>query len=108
MTAYVHDLWDDSCRTSTLYIQVVHRLTSLGAVITQAAQGTSQQGFEAEWQESSIFMFDGELVSRFELFDEEDLDAALARFDQLSRPHVAIGEHSKPNQRAIRGMLQCA
>ena len=30
--------------------------------------------------------FDGELVSRFEFFDETDLDAALARFDELSRP----------------------
>ena len=28
----------------------------------------------------------GDLISRTELFDEADLDAALARFDQLSRP----------------------
>jgi hypothetical protein len=31
-------------------------------------------------------MFEGDLLSRCELFDEADLDAALARFDQLSRP----------------------
>ena len=29
---------------------------------------------------------DGDLISRCEVFDETDLDAALARFDELSRP----------------------
>ena len=31
-------------------------------------------------------MVEGELVNRCEVFDEVDLDAALARFDELSRP----------------------
>ena len=50
------------------------------------AHGTSQEGFDAEWREIDIFMVEGELISRCELFDEADLDAALAKFDQLSRP----------------------
>ena len=29
---------------------------------------------------------EGDLINRCELFDEADLDAALARFDELSRP----------------------
>ena len=29
---------------------------------------------------------DGDLINRCELFDEADLDAAIARFDQLGRP----------------------
>ena len=29
---------------------------------------------------------DGDLINRCEMFDEADLDAALARFDELSRP----------------------
>ena len=29
---------------------------------------------------------EGDLISRCELFDEADLDAAIARFDELSRP----------------------
>ena len=29
---------------------------------------------------------EGDLISRAEIFDEADLDAALARFDELSRP----------------------
>ncbi len=85
ITAYVHDLWNDSPDIN-MYVEVVHRLSNLGVVITQAAQGTSQHGFEAEWRENSIFTFDGDLVSRIELFDEDHLEAALARFDQLGRP----------------------
>ncbi|MDT7734284.1 MAG: hypothetical protein QOE12_1458, partial [Mycobacterium sp.] len=101
MTAYIHDLWNDSPDIN-MYIEVVHRLNSLGAVITQAAHGTSQQGFEAEWRESSIFMFDGDLVSRCELFDKEDLGAALARFDQLSRPAPRLENRaSRTNARYV-------
>ena len=82
MTAYIHDLWDDAPDIN-VYIEVVHRLSNLGAVITQAAHGTSQQGFQAEWREIGILTFDGDLLSRCELFDEADLDAALARFEEL-------------------------
>ncbi len=82
MTAYIHDLWADSPNIN-IYIEVVHRLSNLGVVISQAAHATSQQGFEAEWREHSIFMFDGEKISRCELFDQDDLDAAIARFEEL-------------------------
>ncbi len=64
----------------------MHRLSDLGAVVTQASQGTSQEGFEAEWREIACLTVDGDLINRSELFDEADLDAALARFDELSRP----------------------
>jgi hypothetical protein len=30
-----------------------------------------------------VFTVEGDLISRFEVFDEEDLDAAIARFDEL-------------------------
>ena len=83
MTAYLHELFDDTPDIN-VYIEVVHRLSNLGAVVTQAAHGTSQQGFQAEWRETGIFKFDGDLLSHYELFDDGDLDAALARFDQLS------------------------
>ena len=33
-----------------------------------------------------VLQVDGDLMSRCEMFDEADLDAALARFDELSRP----------------------
>nr|WP_193791131.1 BTAD domain-containing putative transcriptional regulator [Mycobacterium paraense] len=65
------------------HIEAVHRLSDFGAVVTEVMTGTSQEGFDAEWREIGLFAFDGELVCRFELFDEQDLDAALARFDEL-------------------------
>nr|WP_082929738.1 BTAD domain-containing putative transcriptional regulator [Mycobacterium sp. 1164966.3] len=85
MTAFVRDIFEDSPDIE-VYIEAVHRLANLGVVVTQRAHGISQNGFEAEWREIGIFTFDGELLSRCELFDEMDLDAAIARFDQLSQP----------------------
>ncbi|RAU92899.1 regulator [Mycobacterium colombiense] len=69
-----------------IYIEAVHRLNHLGAAITYAAKGTSQDGFEGEWRAINILTIEGDLIRRAEIFDEADLDAALARFDELSRP----------------------
>ncbi|OBH92596.1 regulator [Mycobacterium sp. E2733] len=85
MTAYIRDLWSDAPDIH-VYIEVVHRLSNLGAVVTQVAHGTSQHGFEAEWREIGIVTFDDDLLSRCELFDPADLGAALVRFEELSRP----------------------
>lgn len=83
--AYLHETWRLTPDVVT-YIEAVHRLSSLGAVVTHTAYGTSHEGFDAQWRMIDIFTVDGELISRAELFDEADLDAALARFDELSRP----------------------
>ena len=61
----------------------MHRLTDLGAVVTHAAHGTSQEGFDAEWREIHILTVEGDLFNRSEIFDEADLDAAVARFEEL-------------------------
>jgi hypothetical protein len=65
------------------YVEAVHRLSALGAVVTHTAKGTSVEGFYAEWRMIDVFTVEGDLISRFELFDEADLDAALARFEEL-------------------------
>ncbi|HTC70716.1 MAG TPA: hypothetical protein VK662_14195, partial [Acidothermaceae bacterium] len=67
-------------------IEVVHRLNNLGAVVSSVSHETSQEGFEAEWRGISVLTVEGDLIDRLEIFDEADLDTALARFDQLSRP----------------------
>ena len=85
LPAYLDASWELMPRAS-LYIAAVHRLSNLGAVLTQVMKGTSREGFEAEWQEIGIVTVDGDLINRAELFDEADLDAALARFDELDRP----------------------
>ena len=47
--------------------------------------GTSDEGFVAEWRMIDLFTVEGDLISRCEIFDEADLDAALARFEELQR-----------------------
>lgn len=84
LIAYVRAGWklDQKVRS---YVEAVHRLSDFGAVYTYAAQGVSHDGFSAEWRGVDLLMVDGDLVSRSEVFDEADLDAALVRFDRLSR-----------------------
>ena len=66
-----------------VHIEAVHRLSELGAVVTHVGRGTSPDGFDAEWRMILIYTVDGDLIDRCEIFDEADLDAALARFEEL-------------------------
>ncbi|MDX1881908.1 hypothetical protein [Mycolicibacterium sp. 120270] len=70
---------------SNVYIESVHQLTDLGAVFTHVGSGTSREGFDDEWRMIVILVSQAEGPNRCELFDEADLEAALARFDELSR-----------------------
>jgi hypothetical protein len=85
MAPYVRAVWDIAPDTS-MHIEAVHRLTKLGAVFTYVASACTQDGFDAEWREISALTFEGDRINRCELFDETDIDTALARFDELSRP----------------------
>ena len=64
----------------------MHRLSDLGVVATHVAYGTSQDGFDAEWRMIVLLLTQADGPNRCELFNESDLDAALARFDDLGRP----------------------
>src|ERR1700761_8185652 len=68
------------------YVEVVHRLSSRGALVTHAAHGTTQGGLDAEWRGIHFLTLDGGMVNRCEIFFEADLDAAIAKFEELSRP----------------------
>jgi hypothetical protein len=85
LTAYIGATWDLAPDISA-YAEAVHRLSNLGAVWTHAVSGTSQDGFDAEWREICLATVEGDLINRIEMFEEEDIDAALARFDELNRP----------------------
>ena len=84
LVAAIRSMWDVASDLN-VSIEAVHRLSELGAVVTQTLKGTSQEGLDAEWRTIEIFTVEGDLLSRCEAFDEADLDAALARFDKLSR-----------------------
>ena len=66
------------------------------------AHGTSQEGFDAEWRAIDMLTVEGDMISRCELFDEADLDAALARFEELRPADAAAGKRGKPSNRALR------
>ena len=85
LSAYLRATWDLSPQSS-IRIEAVHRLSEVGAVVTHVIEGTSQQGFDAEWRTIALSTYEGDKINRCELFDEADLDAALARFDELDRP----------------------
>lgn len=83
LVPYIHATWQVAPQAK-IYVYGVHRLSDLGAVVTQSTHGTSPDGFDAEWLEISLLTLDGDRINRCEVFDEADLDAALARFDELT------------------------
>ena len=105
MTPYIRATWDVAPDIK-IHIEAVHRLSNLGAVFTHVGTGISREGSEAEWREITLMTVEGDLINHCELFDEADLDAALARFDQLSQTGTAAGKHGKPIDRALLGALR--
>ena len=89
--AYLRATWD--LFTPSAYVETVHRLSNLGAVVTRVVKGRSQNGFDAEWREIGMSMVEGGLINRSEIFDETDLHTALARFEEL-QPRVPRLENS--------------
>ncbi|WP_253900645.1 BTAD domain-containing putative transcriptional regulator [Mycobacterium asiaticum] len=85
LVAYIRAGWDLEHELRP-HVQVVHRLNSIGAVVTYLAYGGSQEGFDAEWRGVAVSTVDGDGVNRCEMYEDADLDAALARFEELQRP----------------------
>ena len=83
LAAYIRAAWEDLTPQATLWAEAVYRLSHLGAVVSHAAHGISREGVDAEWRMVALIAVDGDLLSRCELFDETDLDAAIARFEEL-------------------------
>ena len=103
-SALIRDVWGLTPDLN-IHIEAVHRLSSLGAVMTRELHGTSREGFEAEWRMIQLLTVEGDRISRSELFDEADLDAALARFDELHQQAPA-GKPGKPSGRAVPGSFR--
>ena len=82
MTNTLRAMWDLT-PDLTIHIEAVHQLNGLGAVITHTGRGSSPEGFDAEWRAVDVLTVDGDSIIRCEVFDEEDLGAAAARFEEL-------------------------
>jgi hypothetical protein len=83
LMAYLRAAFEDTVG-NRVYMEAVHRLTGNRAVTTQKATGTSREGLDAEWRMIDVFFVEDGLISRCEIFDESDLDSALARFEELA------------------------
>ena len=105
LPASIRAIWDLTPDVS-IYIEAVHRLSNLGAVVTYAAYGTSQEGFDAEWRMIDLLTVEGDRISRCEIFDEADLDAALARFDELQPQAPRLENAATRSRRALPGVLR--
>ena len=105
MTRYIRTGWD-LAPDINMYIEAVHRLSDLGAVVTQVSNGPRSEGFDAEWREIALLTVEGDLINRGEIFDEADIDAALARFDELDRPAPHLENAATRNLGAVRRCIQ--
>ncbi len=97
--------WDLTPDVS-IYIEAVHRLTDLGAVVTWAANGTSQEGFDAEWR--VISLADGRRRP-----DQPLRAIRRGRHRRRARPvrraqpsGAAAGKRGKSSIRALPGVLR--
>ena len=79
MAAYVQATFDEVPNLQ-IYVEAVHRLTKLGVVVTHVVKGSSRRGFDADWREIVVATLGGDdQTLHSEMFDETDLDLALAR-----------------------------
>ncbi len=71
------------------YVETVHRLNATGAVVTRVATGgASREGsVGGEWRCVTLVAVDGTRISRVEIFEETDLQPALARFEDSVAQH---------------------
>ena len=68
------------------YIEAVHRLNDVGVIVNAVSHETSHEGLDTEWRVVGVITLEGDRINRLEVFDETDLDSALARFDDLTQP----------------------
>ena len=89
----------------SIYIEAVHRLSDRAAVITNKSVGTSHEGFAAEWRMVQLMAVDGDRVTHLEIFDEVDIDVALARFDELTGPAHSLNNAASRVIKRIRALF---
>ena len=85
----------------SIRVESVHRLNNLGAVVTLRGAGDVARGLPRRMAVIRVLTVEGDLNDRCEIFDEADLDAAIARFDELHRPRGA-GKRGKPSVRTLQ------
>ena len=65
----------------------VYALDAHGALVGIRVAGTSREGFDAEWSATHLSIVRGGMLARSEWYSDDQLDEALARFEELA-PHA--------------------
>lgn len=66
------------------FTEQMHRVAESGVVGVARQIRTTEDGFAAEWVRVRLSIIRGGKIQRTEIFSEEQLDEALARFDELT------------------------
>ena len=93
--AYMRATWDVTSQISNRIV-AVHRLRDLRVVFTQLVKATSREGFNGEWRDVVVMTLDRDAINRCEVYDEGDLQTALARFDELGATSSGSWEPASP------------
>ena len=87
------------------YVEIVHRLSDVGAVCTHAAHGVSKEGFEAEWRGVDLLTVDGDMVNRCEVFRRGGPRRRGRKIRRTRPAGTAAGKRGKPGRRTRLGLL---
>ena len=92
--------------TEDLVGETIHRLASdeFGSLVVGHMVGRNRGGGDFESQFLRVVMSDREKLTRIEVFEIDDLDAAMARFDELAGAETVVGEGSRLSNAATRAM----
>ena len=92
--------------TEDLVGETIHRLASdeFGSLVVGHMVGRNRGGGDFESQFLRVVMSDREKLTRIEVFEIDDLDAAMARFDELAGAETVVGEGSRLSNAATRAI----
>ena len=79
-------------------VTAVHALDAHGTVASLVIEGTDSSGHELQWSRI-VALLPGE--PRMEVYEEDDLDAALARFEEAPPASATAGKRGNPCVRAL-------
>ncbi len=79
-------------------VTAVHALDAHGTVASLVIEGTDSHGNELEWSRVVSLVPD---EPRMDVYEEDDVDAALARFEELRSQCAAAGKRGKPSGRTL-------
>src|SRR5207247_11028695 len=74
-------------------ITEVHRLDHHGVVVSFMFEGTGAEGLEARWSVVNVYSVAEGQIRGVDIYPDDQLDAALARFEEL-RPSIVALENA--------------